>query len=159
MKRISILLLAMVSFPLAAAKFPSTISLKYLSPKLSTLAVTAAMNECIKRGYKVSVSLVGRSGNLMAFVRNPLAGPHTVLVSQRKAFSSATFQASTWALRNRKDLANAPGILLIRGGLPITVGGTFYGGIAVAGADPKIDEACAKAGIEAIKDPLEFGSN
>ncbi|VAW76222.1 hypothetical protein MNBD_GAMMA12-1865 [hydrothermal vent metagenome] len=159
MKKISVFILLIASFSLSAAKFPSTISLKYLSPKLSTLAVTAAMNDCIKRGYKVSVSLVGRSGNLMAFIRNPLAGPHTVLVSQQKAFSSATFQTSTWSLRDRKDLANAPGILLIRGGLPITIGGSFYGGIAVAGAIPKIDEACAKAGIEAIKDPLEFGSN
>ncbi len=159
MNKISIFVLLVVSFSLPAAKFPSTISLKYLSPKLSTVAITAAMNDCIKRGYKVSVSLVGRSGNLMAFIRNPLAGPHTVLVSQQKAFSAATFQVSTWALRDRKDLANAPGILLIRGGLPITIGGNFYGGIAVAGADPKIDEACAKAGIDAIKDPLELGSD
>ncbi len=159
MKEFNILFLLLVSFSLNASKYPDTLSLKYLSPKLSTLAVTAAMNECIKRGNKVSVSLVGRSGNLMAFSRNPLAGPHTVLVSQRKAYSSATFQSSTWDLRTRKDLAMAPGILLIRGGIPISVGGIFYGGIAVAGASPKVDEACALAGLEAIKGLLEFGSD
>lgn len=158
MRNISVVILVITCLPLNAAKLPTTISLEYLSPKISTKAVTAAMKECVKRGFKVSVSVVGRSGNLLAFTRNPLSGPHTVLVSQRKAFSAATFQTSTWSLRNRKDLANAPGILLIRGGLPIQIGGKFYGGIAVAGADPKIDEACAQAGIEAIKDPIEFGN-
>ena len=95
-------------------------------------------------------------GDLLAFLRNPLAGPHTEKVSQRKAYSAATFQTSTKAMQPRKDLSFAPGILLIQGGVPISIGGTSYGGIAVAGAAPNVDEICAQAGIKAIKEDILF---
>jgi len=42
------------------------------------------------------------------------------------------------------------------GAVPISIGGKFYGGIAVAGADPEVDEICAKVGIAAIEEALEF---
>ena len=100
--------------------------------------------------------MVGRDGNLLAFLRNPLSGPHTVLVSQRKAFSAATLQAPTSAMKSRPDLRFAPGILLIVGGVPISVAGKFYGGAAVAGAEPEIDEKCAQAGVAAVQEILEF---
>jgi len=57
----------------------------------------------------------------------------------------------------RPDLSFAPGLLLIQGALPISVAGKFDGGLAVAGALPGIDEECAKAGIKAIEEILEFG--
>lgn len=34
----------------------------------------------------------------------------------------------------------------------------FYGGVAVAGADPEIDEKCALAGIKAVEETLGFGN-
>lgn len=132
------------------------VPLTSLAPHIANKMVVAAVNSCTKRGYKVSASVMGRDGNLLAFLRNPLSGPHTIKVSQRKAFTSATFQSSTAQMQSRNDLNFAPGILLIVGGLPISVGGQFYGGIAVAGADPKIDEACAGDGIKAVVDELEF---
>jgi uncharacterized protein GlcG (DUF336 family) len=133
-----------------------TIQLRTLSPHLAHEIVFAAVNDCTKRGYKVSAAVVDRNGNLAAFLRNPLSGSHTIKVSQRKAFTSATLQAATSQMSSRKDLSFAPGILLIVGGVPINFGGNFYGGVAVAGAEPEVDEKCAKAGIEAIADIMEF---
>jgi len=130
--------------------------LRFLSPELATQAVAAAVEDCTKRGYKVSAAVVDRAGNLAAFLRNPLSGPHTIRVAQRKAFSSATLQAPTSQMSSRADLSFAPGILLIVGGVPINVGGNFYGGVAVAGAEPKIDEECAQTGVDAIIETLEF---
>jgi uncharacterized protein GlcG (DUF336 family) len=51
--------------------------------------------------------------------------------------------------------------LLLGGGLPISVGGQFYGGIGVSGAPAEknagdVDEECARAGIDIIKEELEF---
>ena len=46
--------------------------------------------------------------------------------------------------------------ILIVGGVPINVGGNFYGAAAVAGAEPEIDEKCAQAGIDAVSEILEF---
>ena len=135
-----------------------TIPMRFLSPELATKAVAAAVEDCTKRGYKVSAAVVSRDGNLAAFLRNPLSGPHTIKVSQRKAFSSATLQAPTSQMAARADLNFAPGILLIVGGVPINVGGYFYGGVAVAGAEPKVDEECAQTGVDAITEILEFAN-
>lgn len=140
-----------------AAGLPQTLNLESLSPQLANKIVTAAVEDCTNRGFKVSAAVVGREGNLLAFLRNPLSGPHTIEVSQRKAYSSASLQASTASMRARTDLNFAPGILLIVGGVPISVGGKFYGGVAVAGADPEIDEKCAESGLKAVAEALEFG--
>ena len=130
--------------------------MRFLSPALANQAVTAAMADCTTRGYKVSAAVVDRAGNLAAFLRNPLSGPHTIKVAQAKAFTASTLQAATSQVTTRPDLKFAPGILLIVGGVPIAAGGHFYGGIAVAGAEPEIDEACALTGANAIMETLEF---
>lgn len=133
-----------------------TVSLKVLSPSLANKAVVTAVEDCTKRGYKVSAAIVDRTGNLAAYLRNPLSGPHTEKVSQRKAWSAATFQTDTKSMQVRTDLNYAPDVLLVEGGLPISIAGNFYGGIAVAGADPADDVRCAQAGIDAIAETLEF---
>lgn len=132
------------------------LSLSVLNAHLAHKIVYAAVEECTKRGYKVSAAVVDRNGNLSAFLRNPLSGPHTIKVSQQKAFSSATLQAATSQMSSRNDLSFAPDILLIVGGVPIIFGGSFYGGVAVAGAEPEIDEKCAEAGIKSISDVMDF---
>lgn len=133
-----------------------TVQLRTLAPHMAHAIVIAAVNECTKRGYKVSAAVVDRNGNLSAFLRNPLSGPHTIEVSQRKAYSAASLQAATSQMSSRTDLSFAPGILLIVGGVPITFGGNFYGGVAVAGAEVEDDEECAQAGLDAISEIMEF---
>lgn len=140
----------------ALANEPQTLNLESLSAKLANDLVVAAVADCTRRGYKVSAAVVGREGNLLAFLRNPLSGPHTINVSQLKAFSAASLQAPTSQMKSRPDLNFVPGLLLIVGGVPINVGGKFYGGAAVSGADPEVDEKCAEFGVAAIKDALEF---
>ena len=134
-----------------------TIKIPLLTHELSNKAVIAAVTECTRRGHKVSAALSGRDGNLLAFVRHPLAGPHTIKVSQKKAYTAASLQAPTGMRlqKDRPDLNFAPGILLIQGAQPINVAGHFYGGIAVAGADTETDEACAKHGLEIVTELLE----
>ncbi len=155
---ILLLVLAAISLPTLADKAPVTVKLNALSHTTANKMVIASLNECTRRGYAVAAAVVGRSGDLLAFLRNPLAGPHTEKVSQRKAYTSATFQTSTKQMQARTDLSFAPKILLIQGGVPINVGGVFFGGIAVAGAAPDVDEKCAQAGIEAIKEEILFDS-
>ena len=139
-----------------SAEEPATVQLRTLSPHIAHKMVFAALEDCSKRGFNVSAAVVDRNGNLAAFLRNPLSGPHTIKVSQRKAFTSATVQAPTSQMSSRPDLSFAPDILLIVGGMPIKFTGHFYGGIGVAGAPPETDEECAKAGIEAVSDIMEF---
>ena len=136
-----------------------TINTKTITHELANQAALTAVNECSKRGYKAA-ALTGRDGNLLAFVRHPLAGPHTIKVSQRKAYTAATLQSPTGKQlqKERPDLNYAPGILLIQGAQPINIAGHFYGGIAVAGADTATDEACAVKGLQELADALEFAN-
>ena len=153
----SIILFLMVTQNLAnASELPPTLLLESLSPEIANKIVVASVAECSRRGFLVSAAVVGRDGNLQAFLRNPYSGPHTILVSQKKAYSSATLRARTSEMKSRPDLNYAPGILLIVGGVPLKFNGKFYGGVAVAGARPEVDEICADAGIAAVKDILDF---
>ena len=135
-----------------------TLTLSTLSPDTSNKIALAAFEECAKRGYNVTVAVVGRDGNLSSFIRDPLSGTHTIDISQKKAYASATFKTSTANMQERQEHYFTPGVSLIIGGVPISIGGIFYGGVGVAGANPpSVDEECAKAGIEAVAELIEFG--
>ena len=128
----------------------------------TTLAITAA-KACRKMGYQVTASVVDRNGTLLAVARDPLSGTHTVEISRLKAFTSATFQTATLTMTQDefKALRDAPDVLLIGGGVPVLVGGQFYGAVGVSGAPAKkitgdIDDDCARQGIKAIEEALEF---
>jgi uncharacterized protein GlcG (DUF336 family) len=59
-------------------------------------------------------------------------------------------------------MRDIPDALIFGGGLPINIGGYFYGGVGVSGAPEKkepgdIDDECAKAGIEAVAEEIELG--
>jgi uncharacterized protein GlcG (DUF336 family) len=47
-------------------------------------------------------------------------------------------------------------VAAVAGGLMIESGGSLVGGIGVSGAPVDRDDVCAKAGIDAIRDSLEF---
>lgn len=138
-----------------------TVSTKSLSMMLANQLAVSAANACHKQGYQVAVAVVDRSGNLLAFVRDPLSGHHTIAVSQGKAYTAATFQSRTLTMQDNQQLRGAPGVLLIGGGVPIRIGGHFYGAVGVSGAPAKkitgdVDEGCANKGIRAIREAVEF---
>lgn len=140
---------------------PPLVSVDTLSHESALTAVRAATQACASAGFHVSTAVVGRDGRLAAFVRMPLAGPHSIEVAQRKAYTALTYQSATTALADREHLSDTPGVLLIGGGLPIRAGGRVVGAIGVSGAPAKEqpgdrDEECAKAGIAAVAEALEF---
>ena len=155
---------ALVLSAVQAAETRPYTELRSLMPATASKAVAAARAHCESKGYQVAVALTARGGNLLAFERHPLAGSHTVDVSILKAKTSSSFQTSTMELMRNDRMAalrHADGVLLLGGGLPILVGGQFYGAIGVSGAPAEqhagdVDEECAQAGIDAIKEDIEF---
>jgi uncharacterized protein GlcG (DUF336 family) len=152
--------LLLMATVLSAEEQP-VVTTKALNGHVANDAAVAAYQECTNRGFHVAVAVTDRQGRLLAFIRSPLSGPHTIKVSKRKAFTAATYRASTSSMMERKHLARSPGVLLLGGGLPIQIGGHFYGAIAVSGAPAEkspgdVDEACAQAGIDAISEVIEF---
>ena len=134
-----------------------TVETRSLSVALAHRVAQAALETCDALGYQVGVSVVGRNGHLIAFLRDPLSGPHTVSISRKKAYASASTRVPSAQLSDRPDLNFEGRLITLMGGLPISLGGYLYGGVGVSGATPEDDEACAKAGIDAIREDIEFG--
>jgi uncharacterized protein GlcG (DUF336 family) len=135
---------------------------KSLSAATAITMAETAMETCKASGYRVSVTVVGRTGEVILQVRGDNASPHTVENSQRKAYTARTFRmpSGDWAT----NLANDPnraaqfltGVIAVRGALPIKVGEETIGAIGVSGAPGgEKDEACAKAAIEKVADQLK----
>jgi uncharacterized protein GlcG (DUF336 family) len=152
------------------AAAPSTYSFKSLSVEAASKAAWGALKDCRKKGYSVAVAVVDRGGNLQALLRDRFAGPHTPETAIRKAWTANSFRQSTAdlaALLKDGGIPNQvqhnPGALLVGGGLSIEAQGEIIGGIGVSGAPPgksekdSIDGACAQAGINSIKEAIEFG--
>ncbi len=144
----------------ALAEAPS-VQVRVLSADYAQRLASGALQHCNAQGYQVAVAVVDRAGNLQAFVRHPLAGPHTIDVSRGKAYAAASFQSATADLADNVHLRQVPRALVIGGGLPIRIGGQMYGGVGVSGAPARqvtgdMDQACAQAGIDAVREDLEF---
>ena len=122
-------------------------------------AVHAALEACKKDGYRVSVSVVDRAGQLRVLGRADGAGPHTIDSSRKKAYTAASLRRPTTelaelinkmaSLQSLRDMNEH--ILILGGGLPIEIGGDVVGGIGVGGAPgAHLDDACAQAGLDSI---------
>lgn len=137
---------------------------KSLTPEAALTAARAALESCRKQGYQTAVAVVDRSGVLQVLLRDRYAGAHTPGVATDKAWTAASFKNSTLefgkdtqAGKPMSGIRQVPRVIAAGGGLPIEGGGNLLGAIGVSGAPGgDADEACAKAGIKAIADSLEF---
>ncbi|MCK1382989.1 heme-binding protein [Bradyrhizobium sp. 21] len=155
------LLIASVS-PMRAEE--AFVASKSLTPELALDLARAALGSCRSRGYQVAVAVVDRSGVPQVMLRDRFAGAHTPLTASGKAWTAASFKTSTTELNAisqpgmmQSGIRNLPGAVIIAGGLIVEAGGSLVGAVGVSGAPGgDADEACARAGIEAIRDKLEF---
>lgn len=155
-------LCVLISPPVRAQE--ATVTYKSLGLELALDAARAALTDCQKRGYQVAVAVVDRFGTPQVLLRDRFAGPHTPPTATGKAWTAATFRNSTSELNAisqpgmmQAGLRNLPNVVIIGGGLMIEAGGSTLGAIGVSGAPGgDADEACAKAGIAAIQDKLDF---
>ncbi len=134
-----------------------------VSLALASRLADDAMSSCADRSFNVSVVVVDRDGLVRVSLRGDLAGPHTLLAAQQKAYTSSSSGVQTQQLGERAQapggaayLANIPGFLLLGGGVPIKAGSEVIGAIGVAGAPRGIeDEQCAVAAIDKSRESLK----
>jgi uncharacterized protein GlcG (DUF336 family) len=148
-----------------AVSFPANAQLLNQKALPAAMAITiaqVALDTCKTNGYAVSVSVVGRAGELILQVRGDGTGPHTVENSFRKAYTARTFRGPSAALAKRlKDdpqlpLIHLSNVVAAAGALPIMVGEDVIGAVGVSGAPGgEKDEACAKAGIDKVAEQLK----
>jgi uncharacterized protein GlcG (DUF336 family) len=126
-----------------------------------TIATTAA-ETCKSQGYRVSVAVVGRNGEIIVHLRGDDTGPHTMENSQRKAYTARTFRRPSGEFAQQvKDnptsgQVHLTGVIANQGALPIKIGDETIGAVGVSGAPGgEKDEACAKAGLDKVADQLK----
>jgi uncharacterized protein GlcG (DUF336 family) len=148
----------------AAAGDEATVVTKSLSPEVALEAAQAAMKKCRDNGFQIAVAVVDRSGQPQVMLRDRFAGLHTPDTAVRKAYTAVSFRTATSdlvkSLRSGQldaGLAQLPHVAMIGGGLMIEAGGSLLGAIGVSGAPGgDKDEECAKAGLDAIRDKIDF---
>src|ERR1039458_7228135 len=88
---VRLVLLASVSMLAAAPAFAQAPQVeKNVSMGLSLAIIQGAIEQCTKDGYKVSVTIVDKSGNVAAQLRGDGTGPHTMEFSRLKAYTART---------------------------------------------------------------------
>ncbi len=135
---------------------------KNVSMAMSVAIMQGALEQCTKDGYKVSVVIVDKGGNVAASVRGDGTGPHTMEFARMKAYTARTRnQTSLQTMKLLEDPANAfirqiPNVVGVGGGVPIRVGNEVIGAVGVSGAPGgEKDEVCANAGIAKVEAALK----
>ena len=155
----------MLTFAVAGASAQeATYTQRLLTPETALKATLAALEDCRKRGFQVAVAVVDRAGVAQTMLRDRFAGPHTVNTAINKGYTAVSFRVDTLELSKQTQAGSPssgvraiPNVVAIGGGVLIQAGGTLLGAIGVSGAPGgDADEACAKAGIAAIRDDIEL---
>lgn len=142
----------------------ATYTVRLMTLETALKAAQAALAKCRADGYQVAVAVVDRAGLPQAVLRDRFAGAHTVRMAIDKAWTAASFRTDTAALaeltapgRPQSGLRERPRVVAVAGGLVIEGGGALLGAIGVSGAPGgDRDDVCARAGIGAVRDALDF---
>lgn len=138
------------------------LSHKDLSAGMALTIAETALATCKANGHRVSVTVVGRNGEVIVQVRGDDTGPHTMENSMRKAYTARTFRVPSGDVVQRvkndptAGLVHLTNVIATQGALPVKVGDEVVGAVGASGAPGgEKDEACVKAGIDKVADQLK----
>lgn len=155
---------ALLALALPARAEDATYTVRLLAPETALAAAQAALKKCRDSGWQVAVAVVDRAGVAQVMLRDRYAGAHTPRTAAGKAWTAASFRTPTSELvrlsqpgQPQSGIRNLPRVVALGGGLLIEAQGSILGAIGVSGAPGgDADESCARAGIDAIRDKIEF---
>jgi uncharacterized protein GlcG (DUF336 family) len=161
---VRLIVFAFLAVALPARAQDALVTYKSLSPEVALDLARAALASCRARGFQVAVAVVDRFGVTQVVLRDRFAGAHTVPTATAKAWTAVTFRTSTSELAGisqpgmpQAGLRTLPGVVILGGGMVVEAAGSLVGGVGVSGAPGgEADDACAKAGIDAVRDRIEF---
>ena len=147
--------------PAAPAPAASSPALPYgapLSLERAQALIDHAVAASAARGFRMAITIVEPSGELVAFARMDDTQYGSIYLSQRKAETAARYRRLTSSSQQRitegalVGLANADSMPMT-GGVPIVIDGKIVGGMGVSGAASTDDEAIALQAIAAVIRP------
>ncbi|PZP46265.1 MAG: hypothetical protein DI598_12355 [Pseudopedobacter saltans] len=106
------------------------------------------LKEATKKDLKLSIAIVDRAGQLIAFARMDGASIVTVDVAIGKAKTGAYLQAPSKVFEDfinngAPSMATTPGILPLQGGVPIIYNNEVIGAVGVSGSTGDSDNEMA----------------
>ncbi|WP_424627296.1 GlcG/HbpS family heme-binding protein [Bradyrhizobium sp. SYSU BS000235] len=135
---------------------------KNISMGMAMAILQGTLDQCTKDGYKVSITIIDKAGNVAAQIRGDGTNPHTMEFSRLKAYTARTRGQTSGEFAKltsdpeRAYLRQIPGTVWAAGGVPIKVGNETIGAVGVSGAPGgEKDEVCANAGIAKVADGLK----
>ena len=90
---LAVLLAPLLCTPLRAEE--GLVTFKSMSVDLALALAHAALADCQKQGYQVTVAVVDRFGVTQILLRDRFAGPHTVPTATGKAWTAVSFRTNT----------------------------------------------------------------
>jgi len=137
----------------------SSVVMRVVTADAAAAATQAAVAHAETLGIRINVAVTDAAGVLAAFLRMPGAFLHSVEIAIDKAYTAASFgfPTSQWMAILAQDealrlgLVHRPRLVVFGGGVPIRDGETLIGAIGVSGGSAEQDEACAHAGLAALK--------
>lgn len=135
-----------------------------IAPDVAFDLAHAALQRCRKDGFQVAVVVMDRFGQPLVMLRDRFAGLPAPDIAADKAWTAISFHANTSDLAKSVEAgklpigrAGLPRVVMVAGGVTIESGGALLGAVGVAGAPGgDKDEQCAQAGVDAIRDKIEF---
>ncbi len=129
-----------------------------LTGQMAQAIVNAAFATAQLEQLAVSITVVDRSGQTLAVLRDHQAGVHTIRASYKKAYTANSQKRETAVIAQGIADGSIPAdvryldenMLMMDGGLPIYSEGVVIGGIGVGGAHGSEDVRIAKAGLKAL---------
>ena len=147
-----------------SARGDGVVTTHRLSSPMASEAAGEVVASCARQGYAETAVVVDADGVRQAVLRGDGTGSHTLDSAYDKAYTAATFKNDTNALMERAKTApgfsnlftQLPHLILLGGGVPVKLGDEVIGAIGAAGAPGgNLDDTCAKAGLERIRDRLK----
>ena len=140
-----------------------TLSTHRIPAALAVEAATQTVSACAKQGYHETALVLDADGATIVAIRGDGAGIHTLDSAHDKAYTAVSFKNHTLALAERAKgedalapLAKLPHVMFFGGGVVIKLDDETIGAIGSAGAPVReLDDFCAHAGLEKIRDRLQ----
>ena len=130
---------------------------------LAAEAASETVAACPRQGYTETAVVLDADGATIAALRGEGAGIHTLDSANDKAYTAVSFKSDTLPLAERAKepggltvLSKLPHVMFFGGGVVIKIGDEVVGAIGASGAPgAQLDEACARAGLNKIRDRLK----
>jgi uncharacterized protein GlcG (DUF336 family) len=147
----------------ASTTWADTLQTHRIPAALAVEAASETVAACAKQGYHETAAVLDADGATIVTLRGDGAGIHTLDSAHDKAYTSVSFKNDTLALAERAKgensiapLAKLPHVMFLGGGIVIKLNDEIIGAIGASGAPgAKLDDNCARAGLDKIRDRLK----